>query len=167
MTKKIKLLLLLSLLGNVFLGGLIIGRWSHRSLPAAFFGPRRFADVGEQFPAASRELVLATLEKVHQQNRPLHQEMRAAREAAIVVLTAPEFEEQEYRRLAGSLQSLRGRLMNRLVEATIQLANQLDQDDRRLLAELVRRPPYPPGRKYGGYANRWMTDHPVPANDGR
>jgi uncharacterized membrane protein len=142
MTRSVKILLTLSLLANTLLAGVLIGL-----LPRQFYQSHplreRLRRITAQLPEDRRQLVLAHIREVHRRNRRLVHEIRAGREAAIAILTAAEFDEAAFRKQAEEIHRCRGQLMDRLTETTIELAKQLDQNERRLLAEIIRRPPRP------------------------
>jgi uncharacterized membrane protein len=142
MTRSVKILLTLSLLANTLLAGILIGL-----LPRQFYQSHplreRLERITAQLPEDRRQLVLAHIREVHRRNRRLVYEIRAGREAAIAILTAAEFDEAAFRKQAEEIHRCRGQLMDRLTETTIELAKQLDQNERRLLAEIIRRPPRP------------------------
>ncbi|MBN2233168.1 MAG: periplasmic heavy metal sensor [Deltaproteobacteria bacterium] len=148
MSRSLKILLILSLLANMLLAGLLIGllpRQFRHSHPLR----ERLDRVTEQLPEDRRQLVRERLREVHRRNRQLYREIRAGREAAIAILTAPTFDEAAFRRQAEEIHHRRGQLMDRLTETTIELARQLDRDERVLLAEIIRRPPRPPAIRPG------------------
>jgi len=60
------------------------------------------------------------------------------------ILTAPEFNEAAYQIQVEKLHELRGIMMRRLANATMELARQFDQQERKVLAKHLRRPPRPP-----------------------
>lgn len=140
MSKKIKILIIGSLLLNVLLIGVIIGHISHRLSREPFF--RRHArEFAVKLPADKRELFSKTMEGVHLENREIHRQIREARKRALRILTAPEFDEAAYQTEVDKLNRLRGHMMQRLADVTKELAKQLDQEERKGLAEHLRHPP--------------------------
>ena len=143
MSKKMKALIIGSLLLNVLLVGVIIGDMSHRLRREDFSG-RHARELSLKLPEDKVALFLETVEKVHLNNRDVHKQIREARKTAMRILTANDFDEAAYQIQVEKLQELRGLMMRRLAGATIELARQFDQEERRALARYLRRPPRPP-----------------------
>ncbi len=143
MSKKMKVLIIGSLLLNVLLVGVIIGDMSHRLRREPFFG-RHARELASKLPEDKAALFLETVEKVHLNNRDVHKQIREARKRAMRILTAHHFDEAAYQIQVEKLQELRGLMMRQLANATIELARQFDQEERKVLAQHLRRPPRPP-----------------------
>lgn len=143
MSKKMRILLIGSVLFNVLLLGIIIGQVSHR-LDKEDFMRRHAPELAVKLPVEKKELFLKTMEQVHLNNRDIDKQMDETREKVINILTAPEFDEAAYRSEVQKLDSLRGLMMQRLEDATIELAKQFNQEERNALAEHLRHPPPPP-----------------------
>ena len=90
-------------------------------------------------PKDKAELLLETVERVHVNNRDAYEQIREARKRAMKILAAPEFDEAAYRVQVEKLHELRGLMKGRLANATIELARQFSQEDRRALAQHLRR----------------------------
>jgi uncharacterized membrane protein len=147
MNRKAKILIICSLLLNVLLVGTIIGHISYR-LTERDFGRRHGPRLSAGLPEEKRKLLMDALEQVHRENRGIHGEIRETREKVISILTAAEFDEAAYRVEVEKVHELRGLMMKRLAEATTRLAKDFNPEERRALAEVLRRPPRPPwGRK--------------------
>lgn len=140
MSKKMKVLVIGSLLLNVLLVGVIIGDMSHRLREEPYFG-RHAREFSSKLPEDKAALFLETVEKVHLNNRDVHKQIREARRRAMKILTSPEFDEAAYRGQVKKLHELRGLMKRRLADATIELARQFNQQERRALAAHLRRPP--------------------------
>jgi uncharacterized membrane protein len=143
MSKKMKVLTIGSLLLNVFLVGVIIGDMSHRLRRQPYFG-RHARELASILPEDKAGFILETVEKVHLNNRDVHKQIREARKRAMRILTAHNFDKAAYQIQVEKLHELRGLMMQRLADATIELARQFDQEERRALAQYLRRPPRPP-----------------------
>jgi uncharacterized membrane protein len=143
MSKKIKVLIIGSLLLNVLLVGVIIGNISDCVLRDCFWG-RHAREVGSKLSQDKARLFLDTVEKVHLNNRDMHKQVREARERAMNILTAHEFDEAAYQIEVDKLHELRGLIMRRFADATIELTRQFNQKERRVLAQYLRRPERPP-----------------------
>jgi len=143
MSKKMKVLTIGSLLLNVLLIGIIIGDMSQR-LQREHLSGRHARELSSKLPEDKAALFLETVEKVHLNNRDVHKQIRAARQRAMKILTSPKFDEAAYQVQVEKLHELRGLMRRRLANATIELARQFDQQERRALAQHLRRPPRPP-----------------------
>jgi uncharacterized membrane protein len=143
MSRKMKVLTIGSLFLNVLLIGVVIGDMSHRFRREDFSG-RRARELSSKLPEDKAALFLETVEKVHLNNRDIHKQIREGRRRAMKILTAPKFDEAAYQIQVEKLHELRGLMMRRLADATMALARQFDQQERKVLAQHLRRPPGPP-----------------------
>jgi uncharacterized membrane protein len=143
MSRKMKVLTIGSLFLNVLLIGVVIGDMSHRFRREDFFG-RHARELSSKLPEDKAALFLETVEKVHLNNRDIHKQIREGRRRAMKILAAPKFDEAAYQIEVEKLRELRGLMMRRLADATIELARQFDQQERRALAQYLRCPPRPP-----------------------
>lgn len=146
MTNKVKAVLIVSLLFNVLLIGWIAGAALHH-----FRGERGFhrddRAALERLSDEKRTLFLETLKQTRAASSAYRKEMSGIRKKTLAILTAPEFDEQAYRSAVGELHRLRTERMDRLSDTTGRLARQLNQDERRILAELLERHPRHPRRE--------------------
>jgi len=143
MSRKIKILVLGSLLLNVLLIGVSLGHVSHR-LGNDRFNRRPVPEFVAQLPEDKEKLFFETMERVRSENRDIYRQIKEARERSISILTAPEFDEDAYQAEIGKLHELYGLMKQRLANATIGLAKQFNQEERKALANYLRRPPSPP-----------------------
>lgn len=146
MNKKMKILVMGSILLNVLLVGIIIGNVSHR-LSIEKFDRKHAPELAVKLSPDKEALFFETMEEVRAGSRDIHRQIEEARENALSILTAPEFDEAAYQVAVDRLHELRGILMQRLADATKQLAQQFNQEERRGLAEHLKRPPHPPDEK--------------------
>jgi uncharacterized membrane protein len=142
MSKKMKVLTIGSLLLNVLLIGVIIGDMSHRLRRKDFFG-RHAPELASKLPEDKAELFRETVERVHLDNKDVYKQIREAREKTMKILTAPEFDEAAYRVKVDKIYELKGFMKRRLADATVKLARQFDQEERKVLAHHLRRPSRP------------------------
>ena len=143
MTKKTKILVVSSLLLNVLLIGVIIGGMSHKLRREHLF-ENHARDVISNLPEDKAELFLETFETVHQINREADKRIREARKQSMKILTAPDFDETAFRIQVEKLHELRGSMMRRLADSAMELAKQFNQEERKVMAQLLRNPPRPP-----------------------
>ncbi|HWP47466.1 MAG TPA: periplasmic heavy metal sensor [Candidatus Limnocylindrales bacterium] len=143
MSRKIKILMLGSLFLNILLIGASIGHISH-SLGRNHWGRKPGPEFTVQLPKDKEKLFFETMEKARLENKEIYRQIRETREKAIAILTAPEFDEAAYQREVEKLHELRGQMKQRFANATIELAKQFNQTERKALAEYLRHPPPPP-----------------------
>jgi len=136
MSKKMKIMVLSSLLLNALLIGVIVGDLSHRFGREHFIG--RHAELISKLPQDKAELFLKTVERVHLNNRNIYHQIREARKEAMKILVAPEFDEAAYRLELKKLHELGGLKMHGLANVTIELAKQFGQEERKALAQHLR-----------------------------
>ncbi|MBE0427467.1 MAG: periplasmic heavy metal sensor [Nitrospirae bacterium] len=143
MSKTIKILFLSSLVFNILLIGFIIGNVSHSLFreDSPRIKPRELA---VKLPPEKEKFFLDTMEKVHLENRKIRKQLREARERIFSILTAPQFDEASYQSEVEKLHELRGLMMQKLSNATKELAKQFSQEERKALAEHLNRSPRPP-----------------------
>jgi uncharacterized membrane protein len=145
MSRKIKILMLGSLFLNILLIGASIGHISH-SLGRDYFDREPKPKFTAQLPRDKEKLFFEAMEKARLENKDIYRQIRETREKAIAILTAPEFDEEAYRREVEKLHELRSQMKQRFANTTIELAKQFNQAERKALAEYLRRPP--PGPKF-------------------
>jgi uncharacterized membrane protein len=92
-----------------------------------------------KLPADKEKLFFETMKQVQMKNRDIRRQFREARENAISILTAPEFDETAYQVETERLHELRSRMMQRLAEGTKELAMQFNQEERKTLAKHLKR----------------------------
>ena len=151
MSKKMKVLMIGSLLLNVLRVGFMIGDMSHRFRRKPPIG-KYVRELASKLPEDKEALILKTMESVRLNNRDVRKQIRKARENAMKVMTAHDFDEAAYQTQVEKLHALRGLMMQRLATVTMELAKQFNQQERKVLAQYLRRPPGPPrdGRTSGG-----------------
>jgi len=137
MSKKIKALIFSSLLLNVLLVGVIIGDVSHR-FHKEYSVRKSVKEFASKLPEDKAALFLKTVERVHLNNRDTYEQMREARKEAMTLLSEPEFDEAAYRVQVEKIHGLRSLMKRRLAEATIELARQFSQEERKALAQHLR-----------------------------
>ncbi len=147
MNKKMKIILILSVLLNMLFIGLVIGHMTHRFGPEEFMRWRtmRFA---RRLSPEKRTLFMETLKKVYRDNEGIHEKIREGRKRIVSILSAPEFDEKAYQEEVEKMHRLRGLMMQRLADATKELAKAFTPEERKALAAHLLKPPRPMfGRK--------------------
>ncbi len=141
MTKRMKILLVVSLVLNVLLAGALIGNVSHHV-------GRRFAFLHEQamvaqLPPEKQQLFQEAMRSMRLECRDLRKQIGETRERAIAVLTATEFDEQAYQAEVDKLRDLRGQMMQRVANTTKELAKRFDPEEREALGGYLKDVPPP------------------------
>jgi len=147
MSKTMRILIISSLVLNVLLIGIIIGSMSNRLFRKEFPG-RKPPELGLKLPPDKEKLFSDTMEKVFRQNDDVRKQTDESRERLLSILSAPQFDEGAFQAEVTRLDGLRDLMMKRLAEATKELAKQLNQEERKVLAEHLRQPPFPPPPPY-------------------
>ena len=137
MSKKMKILIFSSLLLNVLLAGVVIGDVSHL-FHKEYFVRKSVQKFASKLPGDKAALLLETVERVHLNNRDAYDQIREARKEAIKLLSAPQFDEAAYRLQVEKIHKLRSLMKRRLADATIELAKQFSQAERKALAQHLR-----------------------------
>jgi uncharacterized membrane protein len=160
MNNKMKTLTIVSLLLNVLLIGFVLGDISQR-FRKELISDREGAELTAELPKEKAALYSDTVKRVRQENRNVFEQMREAREEAMRILSAPEFDEGAYRVQVDRLHTLRGLMKQHLADATIELARKFNQQERCALAQHLR---HSPGhqREHGARRNARMSGREEP-----
>jgi uncharacterized membrane protein len=138
MSKTIKILILGSVVLNILLLGIIIGNVSQR-----FFREdslrRTPSEWTVKLPPEKERLFSGTMGKVRSENREIRKQIREGREKIFSILTAPQFDETAYESETKKLHERRMLMMHQLSDSTKQLARQFNQEERKALAEQLKR----------------------------
>jgi uncharacterized membrane protein len=143
MSKKMKILIIGSLLLNVLFVGVFLGDMTHRFRIKPPMG-KHGRELASQLPEDKAAFILKTVEKVQFDNRDVRKQIREARKRAMKIMTAHHFDEDAYKIQLDKLHELRGLMMRRLANVTIELATQFNQQERKVLAKYLRRTSRPP-----------------------
>jgi uncharacterized membrane protein len=144
MNKTIKIVIISSLILNVFLIGIIIGSMADR-LSIKDFPGRKPPEISLKLSPDKEKLFSDTMKKAFRENDSIREQMDEARERVLSILSASEFDEAAYQAETARLEELRGVMMQRFADATKGLAKQFNQEERKALAEHLRQPPpFPP-----------------------
>lgn len=130
-----------SILLNILLVGVIIGDASHKMSRRAPFTSLE-EELSARLPEDRKAVVEKTIKSVSSESRELRKQIKDSREKALSALTDPEFDEASFEKEIKQLHDLRLLKMRRMADATKELAGQLNQEERRILAKtLGHRPP--------------------------
>jgi uncharacterized membrane protein len=140
MNQKLTWILFGAILVNVLLAGTVIGRLfsdrygrHHRPPP-----PHGMEKV---LSKESSQKLDAIMKKVHEMNQKLEDDFKAAREALTKEMTADRFNKVNYLAATKRLHDLHGQRVGNLAAAVAELAPHLSVEERRQLAETLKRGP--------------------------
>lgn len=140
MTKRIKLAFVASLVVNLLLLGVILGK-----VPRAFDAPptrqQRMEESLNKLPEPVQTRIRETFAQIRTAGDPVRQEIDQARAEALTILSAEPFDEAAYDRQINQIDELRAEMFKRMGQVIKQTAKELAPEERRMLADLLRRPP--------------------------
>jgi uncharacterized membrane protein len=140
MSKALRLVLLASLVLNVVLVGAFLGRLTGEE--SRSLRQRTEAELKKLAePAQSR--IREQFQKIRAAGDPPRKKLDEARAEALRIFAAEPFDEVAYDRQIQKIDDLRAEMFNRIDQAVKQTASELSPAERRLFADLLRRPPRP------------------------
>lgn len=129
-TKAVKVIFTVSVILNVLLlgaaGGLAYKHWNDK--------PPYHAIHAEMSPEA-RNIVARTMQNAFRDSRADMKEARAIKKDIRAIMVAPEFDAEAFDAKAEKLHSIMSAMGHKRIDITKDLAAQLSQDDRKVLAE--------------------------------
>ena len=141
MSRKVKILVVTSVVLNVLLAGVIIGNMAHQMERWSAFGRDRA--LAAKLPPEKYKLFTEVMGGARSECRQIRKQIKETRAQTLGILTAPEFDEESFQREVARLRDLRGQVSDRMAGATLHLARQFDPEERRLLGKYLERPPRP------------------------
>jgi len=143
MTKTVKLAFLASLVLNLLLLGVILGR-----VPGVFESAsareQRMEQALKKLPDPAQARLREKFAQIRAAGDPLREQMDQARAEALRLLSAEPFDEAAYDRQVSKIDGLREETFKRMGEIVKQTVKELSPEERRMFAEVLRRPPPPP-----------------------
>jgi len=148
MSNRVKVVLTVSLVLNVLLVGILIGFFSgdfkeHRKMRADM---HRSID---NLPEEKAKLVKKTMRNLHKETKKTRKQVRKTRKNINKIISAPEFDISAYDAEIKKLQDLHAEIMDKFGKATKELALQMEQDEREVIAELLEKRTFK-HRRHGG-----------------
>jgi uncharacterized membrane protein len=142
MSKAVKLLFVVSLVLNFLLLGVFLGR-----LPrdVGFGRQQRLEQTLKNLPEPSRARLRDKFNQMRAAADPLREQIRVAREQALRILGADPFDEAAYDRQVSQFDDLQLQMFKRMAQVTKEITQGLSPEERRLFADMLRRPPPLPG----------------------
>lgn len=143
MTKTVKLAFLASLVFNLLLLGVILGQVP-RGLEATPPGrQQRLEENLKKLPEPAQSRFRKRFAEIRAAADPLRRQIDEARDETLRVLGTEPFDEAAYDRQLNRIQELRGDMFQQMGQKMKQTAKELSSEERRMLADLLRRPPPP------------------------
>jgi uncharacterized membrane protein len=140
MTKTIKLAFVASLVLNLLLLGVILGQVP-RAFDAAPTRQQRMEESLNKLPEPVQTRFREKFAQIRAAGDPQHQQIDQARAEALKILSAEPFDEAAYDRQINQIDELRAEMFKRMGQVIKQTAKELAPEERRMLADLLRRPP--------------------------
>jgi uncharacterized membrane protein len=143
MTKTIKLAFLASLVLNLLLLGVILGQVP-RGIEATPTRQARMEEGLKKVPEPTQSRFREKFAQIRASADPLRAQIDEARAETLRLLGAETFDETAYDRQVSKIEELRGETFKKMAQNFKQTAKELSPQERRLLADVLRRPPPPP-----------------------
>lgn len=140
MNRTLKTVFLVSLIANVLLLGVVLGALPRRIEDRASFRDRFKADL-QKLPEPARTRFRETIDQAHKADEPVQAEIRAAREEALRIIAAEPFDAAAYDRQVDKISDLRRGMFKRMADKVKGVVKDLPPDQRKALAEILKRPP--------------------------
>ena len=142
MSKAVKLLFVGSLVLNFLLLGVLLGR-----LPrdVGFGRQQRLEQTLKNLPEPTQARLREKFNQMRAAADPLREQIRVAREQALHILGADPFDEAAFDRQVSQFDDLQLQMFKRMAQVIKEIAPGLSAEERRLFADMLRRPPPLPG----------------------
>ena len=143
MSKGLKIFLAVSVLLNVLLVGIVIGTFSHTFVGRMEKGKRSLLFL-KDLPPEKREMVLETMKDMRKQSRETKKKIMKMRDEVIDVFAAPEFDAALFDHKVAEMHALMGEITDEIADETKKIAAELNYEERKAIADMIRRGPGPP-----------------------
>jgi uncharacterized membrane protein len=144
MTKALKLAFLASLVLNLLLLGVILGQVPRGLEATPPTRQSRMEEALKKVPEPTQSRFREKFAQIRAVNDPLRQQIDEARAETLRLLAAERFDETAYDRQVSKIEELRGEMFKRMGQDFKQTAKEFSPEERRMLADVLRRPPPPP-----------------------
>jgi len=153
MSNRVKAFLTVSLVLNVLFIGILIGSLSgdfkeHRKMRADMHSSI------DNLPEEKAKLVKKTMRNLHKETKKTRKQVRKTRKNINQIISAPEFDVSAYDAEIKKLQDLQAEIMDKFGKATKELALQMEQDEREVIAELLKKRTFKHRRHGGKYGEK-------------
>jgi uncharacterized membrane protein len=144
MSKAVKIAFIGSLVINLLLLGVIVGRVP-RGLEARPTRQQQLDEALKKIPEPAQSRLREHFTQLRAAGDPLRRQIDQARGEALQLLAAEPFDQRAYSDQVTKIEELRIELSRRTGQKIKQMAQELSPDERRMLADVLRRPsPQPP-----------------------
>jgi uncharacterized membrane protein len=141
MNRTIKLTFVASLILNVLLVGVLLGRLPRE---VTFGRQQRMERALKDVPEPAQTRLREKFKQLRAGSEALRKQIVVAREETIRVLGADPFDEAAYDRQVSKIDDLQLQMFKKMGQVVKEIAKELSPEERRLFAQVLRRPP-PPG----------------------
>jgi uncharacterized membrane protein len=139
MTRSVKGIFAGSMVLNLLLLGIVLGR-----APRGFEAPRtreqRLDAALTKIPEPAQSRLRDTFSRIRATADPLRRQTDEARAEALRLLSAEPFNESAYDRQVSKIEELRAEMYKRVGQQIKQSAKELSPEERRMFADVLRRP---------------------------
>ncbi len=140
MSKIVKLVFLASLLANLLLLGVFLGRVPRAKDPQPPMRQQRMEDALSKLPEPAQSRLRAHFSQIRAAGEPLRDEIDEARAEAIRLMSTEPFDEAAYGRQVSKIEELRAQSFKRMAQSIKETVRELAPEERRMLADVLRRP---------------------------
>ena len=143
MTKAFKLAFLASLVVNLLLLGVILGRVPRGLETTPPTRQQRMEEGLKKLPEPTQSRLREKFAQIRASSDQQRQQIDEARAETLRLLGAEPFDETAYDRQVSKIEELRAEMFKGMARNFKQIAKELSAEERRILAELLRRPTPP------------------------
>jgi len=143
MTKALKLVFLGSLVLNLMLLGVILGQVPRGLEATPSTRTQRMEEALKKVPEPAQSRFREKFAQIRASSDPLRQQIDEARAETLRLLSADPFDEAAYDRQVSKIGELRAEMFKRMGQDFKQTAKEFSPKERRMLADVLRRPAPP------------------------
>ena len=143
MTKIVKLAFLASLVLNLLLFGVILGQVPRGLEGTPQTRQQRMEEALKKVPEPAQSRFREKFAQIRASSDPLRQQIDEARAETLRLLSADPFDEATYDRQVSKIGELRAEMFKRMGQNFKETAKEFSPEERRMLADVLRRPPPP------------------------
>jgi uncharacterized membrane protein len=143
MTKTVKIAFVASVVLNLLLLGVIVGQVP-RSLDARPTRQQQMEEALKKLPEPAQSRLREHFTQIRAAGDPLRRQIDQARGEALQLLSTEPFDQHAYNDQVTKIEELRIEMSKRMGQKIKELAKELSPDERRMLADVLRRPPASP-----------------------
>lgn len=140
MNKKIKILIIISLLLNILLSGLVLGHLYRHFTKRGV--PPHMESALKTLPSAKQQEFRDAMGAMHEENKAAQQAVKEARKALAETVRAEFFDPLLYQTRVNALQLLQAQQRQHMADVIKDLAQQWNEEERQVLSGMLMRPPH-------------------------